>query len=60
MKGDFNWGNVSENLEVINLLKERRKIEEKVKVLDEFALVKYEYEILGLDHEFAKEQLVQK
>jgi hypothetical protein len=46
---DFNWNNISRNLEVINLLEERRKIEEKVKALDEFALVKYEYEILGLD-----------
>lgn len=46
---DFNWNNVSRDLEVINLLEERRKIEEKVKALDEFALVKYEYEMLGLE-----------
>ena len=46
---DFNWNNISRDLEVINLLEERRKIEEKVKALDEFALIKYEMEMLGID-----------
>lgn len=46
---DFNWNNVSNDLEVINLFVEREKIEAKIKALDEFSLVKYEYEKLGLD-----------
>lgn len=38
------WENISENKEVIELLKEREQIEEKIMALDDSALMMYELE----------------
>lgn len=37
---------VTNNEEVIKLLKEREKIEEQIRAIDEMALVRYELELL--------------
>jgi len=44
--GSFNWSSVSDNEEVIRLIKQREQIEAQIRVIDEMALVKYELEAL--------------
>ncbi len=41
----IDWKKVTNNKEVIKLLKQRNKIEEKIRTIDENALIKYELEI---------------
>lgn len=40
------WTKVTDNEEVIRLIKEREKIEEQIRSIDEMALVRYELEVL--------------
>lgn len=42
----IDWTKVTDNEEIITLLKERKKIEEQIKAIDEMALVLYELEAL--------------
>jgi hypothetical protein len=42
----IDWKKVTNNKKVINLIKEREKIEEKIRAIDEMALVRYELEAL--------------
>jgi len=42
----INWTKVTDNEEVIRLIKEREKIEEQIRAIDEMALVRYELEAL--------------
>lgn len=42
----IDWTKVTKQEEVIKLLKEREKLEEEIRKLDEMALVKYELERL--------------
>ncbi len=42
----INWTKVTDNEEIITLLKERAKIEEQIKAIDEMALIRYELEAL--------------
>ena len=44
--GSFNRSNVSDNEEVIKLIKQREQIEAQIRAIDEMALVKYELEAL--------------
>ena len=48
MKDQLNWQNITENKTVKELLLERMKIEQKIKELDEKALINYEIEALKL------------
>lgn len=43
----IDYTKISNNLEVIKLLKQRREIELKIQTLDDEALLKYELEILS-------------
>lgn len=43
----INWTKVSDNEEVIKLIKEREKLEEQIRAIDKMALVRYELEILA-------------
>jgi len=45
----IDYSKVTENEEVIKLLKEREEIERKINQLDDLALVKYELEVLQCD-----------
>ena len=42
----IDWTKVTDNVEIITLLKERAKIEEQIKAIDEMALIRYELEAL--------------
>lgn len=42
----IDWKKVTDNEEVIRLIKEREKIEEQIRAIDEMALVRYELEAL--------------
>jgi hypothetical protein len=42
----IDWTKVTDNEEIIRLIKEREKIEEQIRVIDEMALVRYELEAL--------------
>ena len=42
----IDWTKVTDNEEVIRLIKEREKIEEHISAIDEMALVRYELEAL--------------
>jgi len=42
----IDWTKVSDNEEVIKLIKEREKLEEQIRAIDEKALIKYELEAL--------------
>ncbi len=42
----IDWTKVTDNEEVIRLIKEREKIEEQIRAIDEMALVRYELEVL--------------
>jgi hypothetical protein len=42
----IDWTKVTDNEEVIRLIKEREKIEEQIRDIDEMALVRYELESL--------------
>ena len=42
----IDWTKVTDNEEVIRLIKEREKIEEQIREIDEMALVRYELEAL--------------
>ena len=42
----IDWTKVTDNEEVIRLIKEREKIEEQIRAIDEMALVRYELEAL--------------
>ena len=46
-KIDFN--SLSDNKEVVKMLKQKYELEQKIKELDEFALILLEYQILGFD-----------
>ena len=48
MKDQLNWQNITDNKTVKELLLERMKIEQKIKELDEKALINYEIEALKL------------
>lgn len=48
MKDQLNWQNITDNITVKELLLERMKIEQKIKELDEKALINYEIEALKL------------
>ncbi len=42
----IDWTKVTDNEEIIRLIKEREKIEEQIRAIDEMALVRYELETL--------------
>lgn len=42
----IDWTKVTDNEEVIRLIKEREKIEEQIRAIDKMALVRYELEAL--------------
>jgi hypothetical protein len=42
----IDWTKVTDNEEIIKLIKEREKIEEQIRTIDEMALVRYELEAL--------------
>jgi hypothetical protein len=42
----IDWTKVTDNEEIIRLIKEREKIEEQIRSIDEMALVRYELEAL--------------
>lgn len=42
----INWTEVTDNEEIISLIKEREKIEEQIRAIDEMALIRYEFEKL--------------
>lgn len=44
----INWIEVTDNEEIIKLIKEREKIEKQIRAIDEMALVRYELEKLHL------------
>ena len=48
MKDQLNWQNITENKTVKELLLQRMQIEQKIKELDEKALINYEIEALKL------------
>ena len=43
----MNYKTISKNIEVINLLKKRKEIEDKIYKLDENALINYELKLLS-------------
>jgi len=45
---EIDYNKVSDNYEVIKLIKERERIEREIKALDKDALIRYELEILQL------------
>jgi hypothetical protein len=45
----IDWTKVTDNEEIIRLIKELEKIEEQIRAIDEMALVKYEIEKLQLE-----------
>lgn len=45
---DIDYNKVSDNYEVIKLIKERERIEKEIRALDEMALINYELEMLNL------------
>jgi hypothetical protein len=45
----IDYTKITDNEEVIRLLKQREEIEEKIRAIDEKALIKYEIESLGLN-----------
>ena len=42
----IDWTKVTDNKILIKLIKEREKIEEQIRAIDEMALVRYELEVL--------------
>lgn len=42
------WKNVSKNPKVVELIKKRNKLEDKIRELDKKALINYELIVLGL------------
>jgi hypothetical protein len=44
----MDWTNITENAEVRQLLEQRKEIEDKIKSIDENALVMYELEVLSM------------
>lgn len=42
----IDWGKVSDNENIINLIKQREEIEKQIREIDEMALVRYEIESL--------------
>tara|TARA_R110000803_G_scaffold209521_2_gene279306 strand:+ start:1009 stop:1260 length:252 start_codon:yes stop_codon:yes gene_type:complete len=44
----MNWDNITKNVYVKRLLKERIKLENKIKSIDENALINYELEVLTI------------
>lgn len=42
----IDWSKVTDNEEIIKLIKEREKIEEQIRAIDEMVLVRYELEFL--------------
>jgi len=45
---EIDYNKVSDNYEVIKLIKERERLEKEIKALDKDALIKYELEALQL------------
>lgn len=43
----IDWKKISENPEVIKLIKEREAISEKIRAIDDMALINYELELLN-------------
>ena len=43
---DINCSKVTDNEKIINLLKEREKIEEQIRLIDNMAIIRYELESL--------------
>lgn len=44
-----NWAKVTDSKEVVSLLKQRKKLEEKIRAIDKRALLNYELEVLQLN-----------
>jgi len=44
----MNWTKITDNQRVISLLKQRQKIEEQIRAIDENALIMYELEVLSI------------
>lgn len=44
----IDWTKVTDNEEIIRLIKDREKIEQQIKDMDDMALVRYELEVLQL------------
>lgn len=44
----MDYKEITENAEVIKLLKQRKKIEDKIKAIDETALINYELKLLNI------------
>ena len=42
----IDWTKVTDNEDLIRLIKEREKIEEQIRAIDEMALIRYELEVL--------------
>lgn len=45
----MDWKKISDNLEVIELIKEIEKLESKIRKLDDKALIRYQLEILSIE-----------
>lgn len=43
---EIDWTKVSDNKEVVTLIKEREKLEEQIRAIDAMALIRYEVEVL--------------
>jgi hypothetical protein len=46
MNGDINWSKISDNKEVIELIKKRITLEDQIRNIDDMALINYELECL--------------
>jgi hypothetical protein len=44
----IDWGKVSDNENVINLIKQREEIEKQIREIDEMVLIRYEIESLTI------------
>ena len=44
----MDWTKITDNAEVIKLLKQRTEIENKIKAIDKIALIMYELELLSI------------
>jgi len=46
----MNWNNITQSKEVIDLIKQREAINDKIRLIDEAALINYELEALNIPH----------
>lgn len=51
----IDWSKISDNVEVVELVKQIELLSEKVISLDEMALVRYQLEILNIQEELKKQ-----